>query len=261
MADPVELPVVSAVGDALPRFHSRRMTSIPSTSRLTRSAIGTPKTANSSARYPSPTPSRNRPPLITSRKAPTSASSTGLCSGKQHDVRAQPHPVGLGREALQERQEREVVKARRNVVLAAPDGVEPELPDEAHLLDRLGKAARGVVPRRVLRVEVDSEFHPALLDFASRPGSIRPTRPPSRAIGYTQFDGRARWLSSGGPHLVRAALPAGADDPQALGWPAIAAGENTLIAAPTGSGKTLAAFLVCIDRLYRAAGAEPAGEP
>ena len=32
-------------------------------------------------------------------------------------------------------------------------------------------------------------------------------------------------------------------DAQALGWPAIASGRHTLIAAPTGSGKTLAAFL------------------
>ena len=38
---------------------------------------------------------------------------------------------------------------------------------------------------------------------------------------------------------------------QTLGWPQIAAGTHTLIAAPTGSGKTLAAFLVCIDRLFR----------
>src|SRR5206468_210776 len=36
---------------------------------------------------------------------------------------------------------------------------------------------------------------------------------------------------------------------QALGWPAIASGEHTLIQAPTGSGKTLAAFLFGIDRL------------
>jgi ATP-dependent Lhr-like helicase len=37
--------------------------------------------------------------------------------------------------------------------------------------------------------------------------------------------------------------------PQQLGWPAIAAGESTLILAPTGSGKTLAAFLWCLNRL------------
>src|SRR5437899_5980133 len=36
---------------------------------------------------------------------------------------------------------------------------------------------------------------------------------------------------------------------QALGWPAIATGEHTVIQAPTGSGKTLAAFLYGIDRL------------
>ena len=40
---------------------------------------------------------------------------------------------------------------------------------------------------------------------------------------------------------------------QALGWPAIARGESTLLLAPTGSGKTLAAFLVAVDRLMRAA--------
>ena len=39
--------------------------------------------------------------------------------------------------------------------------------------------------------------------------------------------------------------------PQAVGWPAVARGENTLIFAPTGSGKTLAAFLACIDSLWR----------
>ena len=38
---------------------------------------------------------------------------------------------------------------------------------------------------------------------------------------------------------------------QVEGWPAIAQGRHTLIAAPTGSGKTLAAFLTCIDDLVR----------
>src|SRR5262249_6656931 len=38
---------------------------------------------------------------------------------------------------------------------------------------------------------------------------------------------------------------------QAQGWPAIRAGNNTLVLAPTGSGKTLAAFLACLDELWR----------
>ncbi|HEY8945352.1 MAG TPA: DEAD/DEAH box helicase, partial [Polyangiaceae bacterium] len=56
-------------------------------------------------------------------------------------------------------------------------------------------------------------------------------------------------------------FPAGPTAPQAGGWPRIRSGLNTLIAAPTGSGKTLSAFLVCIDRLYRAheSGALPQG--
>ncbi len=37
---------------------------------------------------------------------------------------------------------------------------------------------------------------------------------------------------------------------QVGGWPAIAAGNHTLIHAPTGSGKTLAAFLYTLDRVF-----------
>jgi ATP-dependent helicase Lhr and Lhr-like helicase len=55
-------------------------------------------------------------------------------------------------------------------------------------------------------------------------------------------------------------FPDGPTEPQEAGWREIAAGRHTLIAAPTGSGKTLAAFLVCIDRLYRAAEHQPAGQ-
>ena len=39
--------------------------------------------------------------------------------------------------------------------------------------------------------------------------------------------------------------------PQAKTWPAIQAGQHTLLLAPTGSGKTLAAFLACLDGLWR----------
>jgi len=47
-------------------------------------------------------------------------------------------------------------------------------------------------------------------------------------------------------------FPEGPSDPQVQGWPPIAGGGDTLVAAPTGSGKTLAGFLVAIDALYKA---------
>ena len=40
---------------------------------------------------------------------------------------------------------------------------------------------------------------------------------------------------------------------QAAAWPAIRAGQHTLVAAPTGSGKTLTAFLAAIDQLVQEA--------
>ncbi len=40
-------------------------------------------------------------------------------------------------------------------------------------------------------------------------------------------------------------------EPQALGWPEIAARRDVLVSAPTGSGKTLAAFLSALDGLLR----------
>ena len=50
-------------------------------------------------------------------------------------------------------------------------------------------------------------------------------------------------------------------DAQARAWPAIAAGEHTLLCAPTGSGKTLAAFLWALDDLGKpTAAAAPAGD-
>src|SRR5436305_3182981 len=44
-----------------------------------------------------------------------------------------------------------------------------------------------------------------------------------------------------------------ATETQELAWKEIIAGGDVLISAPTGSGKTLAAFLLCLDRLVRAA--------
>lgn len=53
-------------------------------------------------------------------------------------------------------------------------------------------------------------------------------------------------------------FPEGASAPQAAGWPHLAQGRSTLVAAPTGSGKTLAGFLMCINDLYlRHAAGEP----
>jgi ATP-dependent Lhr-like helicase len=57
----------------------------------------------------------------------------------------------------------------------------------------------------------------------------------------------ARWFAA----RFGSATPA-----QEAGWPAIARGADTLIAAPTGSGKTLAAFLWSLDRLLGIAAAQ-----
>lgn len=48
-------------------------------------------------------------------------------------------------------------------------------------------------------------------------------------------------------------------DAQAQAWPAIAAGEHTLLCAPTGSGKTLAAFLWALDDLGSGQAPDPDG--
>jgi ATP-dependent Lhr-like helicase len=87
------------------------------------------------------------------------------------------------------------------------------------------------------------------------------TRCDVRGVGY------CGWVLESFHPAVRAwferRFPGGPTVPQADGWAEIAAGRHTLIAAPTGSGKTLAAFLVCIDRIYRAheAGEEPQAGP
>ena len=59
----------------------------------------------------------------------------------------------------------------------------------------------------------------------------------------------------------RRRFPDGPTAPQEQGWPLIAAGQDTLIAAPTGSGKTLAGFLMAINSLYlqHQAGADVGG--
>ncbi|MDQ6617755.1 MAG: DEAD/DEAH box helicase [Actinomycetota bacterium] len=90
-------------------------------------------------------------------------------------------------------------------------------------------------------------FAPPLVDEDGPPG---PPRPPGQ-------DGLADQVLAGMHPAVRewflTRFPDGPTEPQVLGWPRVAAGEDTLIAAPTGSGKTLAGFLMAIDALYRAA--------
>src|SRR5207244_11236168 len=86
----------------------------------------------------------------------------------------------------------------------------------------------------------------------------------SEALPQAPHPARARLVETEGAEALELFHPAvrtwferrfphGPTQAQALGWPAIARGEDTLIAAPTGSGKTLSGFLRCIDRLYRAA--------
>ncbi len=62
-------------------------------------------------------------------------------------------------------------------------------------------------------------------------------------IGYEFHSAVATWFEQ--------RFPGGPTEAQAQGWPAIASGKDTLIAAPTGSGKTLAGFLIAIDNLYK----------
>ncbi|MGH9296047.1 MAG: DEAD/DEAH box helicase, partial [Acidimicrobiales bacterium] len=86
-------------------------------------------------------------------------------------------------------------------------------------------------------------------------GPVPATAPPAHA---TAPPAHATSDPLGGFHPAvaawfRRAYPGGPTEAQALGWGAVAEGRDTLIAAPTGSGKTLAAFLVAIDRCYRAA--------
>ena len=103
---------------------------------------------------------------------------------QQRDVGPEPQPLGVGGEALQQGQLREEVEARRDVMLAGPDRIEAERADQAHLLQRLGQAAGGIVAGRVLRVQVDAELHgvrppPVMLRPGWRPKSRIARRMPA----------------------------------------------------------------------------------
>jgi ATP-dependent Lhr-like helicase len=93
---------------------------------------------------------------------------------------------------------------------------------------------------------------PGSTEVASAP-ALPPAFPPGPLDGF--HPAVAAWFRRRFPH--------GPTEPQARAWPLVAAGSDTLVAAPTGSGKTLAGFLVPIDALYRAhaAGVDVAGVP
>ena len=81
--------------------------------------------------------------------------------------------------------------------------------------------------------------------------TLLPPRPGTRQLPFDP-DGTVEGFHPAVREWFRRRFPEGPTEPQRDGWPHIASGSDTLIAAPTGSGKTLAGFLVCIDRLYRA---------
>src|SRR3954452_13883078 len=70
----------------------------------------------------------------------------------------------------------------------------------------------------------------------------------------TEIEARDHTAMLSGPvrSWFAAAFPEGPTPAQERAWPAIAAGEDTLLVSPTGTGKTLAGFLAILDRLFRA---------
>jgi len=78
----------------------------------------------------------------------------------------------------------------------------------------------------------------------------RPAQLPLAAAAPAQFPALAGFHPAVRTWFERT-FPLGPTSPQEQAWPSIAAGNDTLVAAPTGSGKTLSAFLVAIDQLYK----------
>src|SRR5262245_20342154 len=117
---------------------------------------------------------------------------------QQQDVGAEPKPLGVGRQALQQAKLREEVEAGCDVVLACPDRIKTERADQADLLHCLGKAAGRILAHRVLRVEIDTEPH----------GS----RPPGMAVVPSKAKSRiAPERAKKGCH----------SNPEGRGWPGL----------------------------------------
>ena len=113
---------------------------------------------------------------------------------------------------------------RRSAPASADARAGDAWPDQVRLQRRPGPASRRVA----FRVRTPPG---GIIRDAVQPRSCRPSIPPS-------------------PPGSSARFPA-PTEAQALAWPAIRSGRNTLVAAPTGSGKTLTAFLAAIDALVR----------
>ena len=127
-----------------------------------------------------------------------------------------------------------------------------ELIDRGLIDDLIGRPLTGRPPPIAVHL-----FRSALPSRGRAAATIeRPARRPIDGRGCAPT--RCRSDADGLDVLPAGRSPAGSGrrsaqptPPQRLGWPAIAAGRNTLIFAPTGSGKTLAAFLACLDHLWR----------
>ena len=152
--------------------------------------------------------------------------------------------TALGEPTAPQRQGWPLIASGRNTLILAPTGSGKTLaafPPRSSLA-----AGSGAGPRRArpLRLAAQATQRTTIARNLQQP--LEGVAETARRIG---FDLR-RWRPPSARRVVphRSAEPT---PPQRLGWPLIAAGQNTLILAPTGSGKTLAAFLACLDHLWR----------
>src|SRR6185312_14993367 len=95
---------------------------------------------------------------MTSRKAPPSASSTGLCSGSNVTLVPIHRPSASAASRYSSGSCGKKWKPGGGVVLAGPDRVKAERTNKAHLLQRFGETTGRIIASRVLRVQVDAKL-------------------------------------------------------------------------------------------------------